>query len=1033
MFDKIISFCLKYRVLVICFYILLMSFGLIQIMNTKIEVFPDLNKPTVSLLAESNGLAPDEIEKLILIPLENAVNGTAGVTRLSSAASTGYGVVKAEFDWKTDIYQARQSVTERLTQINDQLPANTRVVMTPISSIMGEVMQIGLIATDNALSSIELREIAENQVKRRLLSIQGVSSVSLLGGDVKQYHIILDLTQMTLQGISLSQVQEAVSQIGLNGTGGFLQKPYTEYLIRTLARPQDIHDLKQLVVAPALYADMPAVTLGQIADIQQGFDLNKRGTAGINGQDGILISIVKQPAVDTVTLTRQLESELSTLEKSLPKTVKLEKDIFKQSRFIQNAIDNIAEALTTGSILIAVILFLFLLSFKGVAIVLTVIPATFIMTACVFSAFDITINTMTLGGIAMALGSLIDDAIIGVANAYKRLKENRRKKQPQGVLHVVFLATKEVRNSILFSTFLIFLVFLPLFALAGIEGKIFTPLALAFILSMILSTVVAVTLTPVLSAYLLPSIKTLGRVKDAFLIRKIKQGHQAILSFLFHHLRSVLIGFTTLCLMGIGLFFSFGVEFLPPFNEGSFNISLASAPGTNLFESNRIGQLAEKSLLQMNSVESTGRKLGRAELDEHALGININEIEVRLKDNPTQSKEEIMTEIREKLNIPGTVLNIGQPISHRIDLLISGVQSGLAIKIFGTDETAVSKTTNEIEQLLKGISELTDVARDMQIKTPQVRIRLNPKKAARYGVQLGRAVTSIETALAGSTIGTIMQNERLYDIILKVQNSPSQLEDLKKIPLETLYSSQTPLGLIADIELVPSQNEIIRENGSRRSVVGANFKTRDTAQTVAQVQEKLNILELPEGVFLTMDGQFQTQQAASRNILILSILSFLLMYGALYVNFKNLNIATQLMLTIPLALVGGVLGVFLTSGVLSVATIIGFIALVGIAIRNGILLIDVYRTQEKKQKKPLSPKRLIYLTQERLEPVMMTTLTSVIGFLPLIVAGNATGKEILYPLAVVMSFGLLTTTILNMFITPLIYYRFHPKHEEEDV
>lgn len=1031
MFDRIIAFCLKYRLLVVCFYILLMSFGMVSVIDMRVDVFPDLNKPNVAILIENEALAPEEMEKIVLIPVENAINGATGITRLSSSGQSGYGIIKAEFDWNTDVFQARQVITERLSQISDMLPKDTKIAMTPIASIMGEIMMIGLVPTSSEISSTELREIAENNIKKRLLSVSGVSAISVLGGDVKEYHINLDMTQMNLLGVSLSTVYDALEKSGINATGGFIEKPYTEYLVRTIGRPQNISDIENIVIAPQTNPDMPAISLKQIADINIGFQANKRGTAGINGKDGILISIAKQPAIDTIELTKHLEDQLLQIEKTLPQTVTLEKDIFKQSRFIQNAVNNITEALTTGAILIAVILFLFLLSFKGIGIVLTVIPATFIMTALVFDFFGISINTMTLGGIAMALGSLIDDAIVGVANSYKKLKENKRKQSPQSVLDVVFVANKEIRSSILFSTFLIFLVFLPLFALSGIEGKIFTPLALAFILSMLLSTIVAVTLTPVLSAYLLPTIKSLGRAKDAFVVRIIKQAHHSALRFCFKHTRLVFGAFVASCIIGIMMFLSFGSEFLPPFNEGSFNISIASAPGTNLQESNRIGQMAEQALLEIDSVASTGRKLGRAELDEHALGVNINEIEVRLKDTHKKSKNEIVEEIREKLNIPGIVINIGQPISHRIDLLISGIQSSLAVKIFGTNANDLDTATAEVEEILKDNLELVDVAADMQIKTPQISIKINPEKAFSYGVQIADATKDIQTALSGTNVFQIMENERLYDVVLKVKNKNQDLDTIKTLPVSTIYGTQVALKLIADINLMKDQNELVRENGLRRRVVSANFKNRDSSQAVLQVEQALLSLNLPAGVFVNIDGQFKTQKEASRNILLLSLLSFALMFGALYIHFKNLNLALQLMLTIPLALVGGVIGVFLTGSVISVATIIGFVALVGIAIRNGILLMEVYRTQEQKQHHKISPSRLIFLTQERLEPVMMTTLTSIIGFIPLIVAGNATGKEILYPLAVVIAFGLMTTTVLNMLFTPIVYYHFHPKKEED--
>lgn len=1031
MVDKIVEFCLKYRLLVIIAYLLLMLLGLKSFVGMQIEVFPDLNKPNVAVLAESGALAPEEMEKMVLIPLENTINGATGITRLSSSAQSGYGVVKAEFDWDTDIFQARQVIAERLSQIADTLPENTKVVMTPISSIMGEVMLVGL-AAEGSVSSTTLREVSENLIRKRLLSVSGVSAVSVLGGDVKEFHIVLNLPQMNLLSVDLEAVYAALEAAGANGMGGFIKNNYTEYLVRTVARPNNVEDIENIVVSSQISPDMPAITLSQIANIKEGLSLNKRGTAGINAKEGVLISIAKQPSADTIQLTERLSAELEKIEKILPQGFVLEKDIFKQSRFIQNSIDNITSSLTTGAVLIATILFLFLVSLKGTAIVLMVIPVTFVLMSLVFAFFGISINTMTLGGIAMALGSLIDDAIVGVANCYKRLKENNKKIRPEKTIQVIFEATKEVRNSVLFSTFLIFLVFLPLFALSGIEGRIFAPLALAFILAMIISTVVAITLTPVLSSYLLPTIKSLGRAKDALFVRMIKKSHHLLLRVCFRHMRLFLVSFVLLCVVGLMTIASFGSEFLPPFNEGSFNISLASAPGTNLEESNRMGQMAEKALLEIEEVRSTGRKLGRADLDEHALGVNVSEIEVRLTDDLQRSKEEIVAEIRQKLDIPGTIINIGQPISHRIDLLISGVQSGLAVKIFGTDTAAMDKAALQVEELLRENDGLADVSADMQIKTPQIVVEFDPKKAARYGVQLGEAAKDVEMALSGVQVFQVMENERLYDVMLKLDNASLSLEDVGSLPISTVYGGQVALKLVADIKLVQAQNEVVRENGLRRRVVSANFKGRNVSEVVEIIQAQLAKASLPESVFVSIDGQFKTQKEAARNIMLLSVLSGLLMFGVLYVYFKSLNFALQLMLTVPLALIGGVVGVLLSGSVVSVATIIGFVALVGIAIRNGILLMEVYIAQEQKQKRRLSPIRLISLTQERLEPVMMTMLTSIVGFMPLIVEGNTTGKEILYPLAMVITFGLLTTTILNMFLTPIIYYYFHPKKREDN-
>lgn len=1033
MFDRIIQFSLRYKLIIVCAYLLLFFYGYNKAAYLSVDVFPDLNKPTVSLIIETEGLAVEEIEKQILIPVENAVNGASGITRLTSSANVGYGIVKAEFNWDTDIFKARQIINERLSTLQQSLPDGTRIAMGPVSSIMGEVMIAGLFSSNNAFSSMQLRSIADNLIRKRLLGIPGVSNVSTIGGDIKQYQIMLDPIQMQLMNISLSDVIQSLQNSGLNSTAGFLQEAWTEKQIRILGRPETIADLKKIVLAKEIRKDAPGITLEQIADIREAPEINKRGDAGINANPGVLISIAKQPGIDTLSLTRQLETELSRIQKILPENVILTADIFKQSRFIQRAIDNITEALWSGSILIAVILFLFLVNFRSTAIILTVIPTSFIMTAIVFDVFGLNINTMTLGGLAMAIGSLVDDAIVDVTNIYKRLKENKHSQTPRPVWQVVFEASKEVRNSIIFSTVLVFLVFIPLFALSGIEGKIFTPLAIAFILSMTMSTVVALTLTPALSAYLLPSLKSLGRPHDAWIVRILKKAQDKGLRFCFYHTKGVLIALGIFFVLLVCAALEMGREFLPPFNEGSFNIAVASAPGTNLTESNRIGQLAEKALLSIPDIVSTGRKTGRADLDEHALGVHISEIEVELKPKTQKTKEELMSEIREKLNIPGIFVNIGQPISHRIDFIISGSQSQLAIKLFGSDTEALRKTAEQIEHILKEMPEITDITQDMQILIPEIHIQIDRDKAARHGVQTGTAVNSIETALAGRKIAQIQEDERSYDLVLMFKDALNITPDvLGQLPVETVKGYFVPLSTISEIYLTKSPSEIARENGSRRLVIQANIIGRDLVKTAQNIEKRIeNEISFPENTFWKIDGQFESQQTAARHIFILALLSLTIMFGALYINFKSLNLALQLMITLPLSLMGAVIGLFLTSRVISIASIVGLIALVGIAIRNGILLMELYLHKEAEKRKRLTIKELINTTKERLEPVMMTTLTSIIGFVPLIVAGNTAGKEILYPAAVVIAFGLLTSTILNLLVTPVIFYRFHPKRKAQ--
>ncbi len=1028
MFDHIIKFSLKYKPLIVFLYLFLFIYGYEKIIHMTVDVFPDLNKPTVSLIVEADGLGIEEIEKQILIPIENAINGATDITRLTSGASIGYGIVKAEFNWNTNIFTARQIITERLSTLQQSLPDGTRIIMGPISSIMGEIMILGLSSSNNQLSQMDLRTIADTVIKKRLLGIPGVSNVSIIGGDVKQYQILLDSIQIQQLNISVEDIIQALQNSGINTSGGFLQQTWTEKQIRIIGRPETVNDLKKTVLPINIRKDAPSITLEQIADIKEAPEVNKRGTAGINGNPGILISIAKQPGIDTLRLTDQIEKELNRIQKTLPKGAILTPDIFKQSHFIQRAINNITEALWSGSLLIAIILFLFLANFRSTAIILTVIPASFIMTAIVFNIFGLNINTMTLGGLAMAIGSLVDDAIVDVTNIYKRLKENKKRHPSLPILQVVFQASKEVRNSIIFSTILVFLVFIPLFALSGLEGKIFSPLAIAFILSMLMSTIVALTLTPVLSAYLLPSLKSLGYLKDTWIVQKLKKIQEKGLYFCFHHAKKVFISLAVLFILLFLSLFGMGREFLPPFNEGSFNITLASSPGTNLSESNRIGEQAEKALLSIPDIIATGRKTGRADLDEHALGIHISEIEVALNADTKKTKEELMEEIREKLNIPGVFINIGQPISHRIDLIISGTQSQLAIKLFGTNDKSLKDAAKKIELILKRIPEVTDITQDMQLMLPELQIKIDRNKAARHGVQVGNAVKVIETALAGKKIGQIQEKEQNYDLILMFKEAEKiASEKIKNLPINTVKGHFIPLSLISDIYTTKNPNEITRENGNKRYLIQANITSRNIVNIVRKIEKQIEQeVNFPKDIFWKIDGQFESQQSATHKIIILSILSFLIMFGALYINFKSLNLAIQLMITIPLSLIGAILGLLLTSRIISIASIVGLIALTGIAIRNGILLIELYLKEETLKGKPLSPKELINTTKERLEPVMMTTLTSIIGFLPLIIAGNTAGKEILYPSAVVITFGLLSSTILNLLITPVIFYYFHP-------
>lgn len=1031
MFNRIIEFSLKNRIVIVLTYILLFIYGMSSIQKMSVDVFPDLNRPSVSLIVEAGGLSPDELEQQVTIPIENAINGATSVNRVFSSSSVGYAIIKAEFDWDMNIYTARQIINERLTQVSSSLPANTSVVMGPISSIMGEILMIGLSSPDDSINQMELRDIADWDIAKRLLSISGVAQVSTIGGDVKEYQVIVDSHKLRLNNISLDKVRTALQTSGANTNGGFLLGAHREKLIRNLGQPQNTTDLANAVISTPTADNAPSLTVGNLAKVVIAPQINKRGSASINGSEGVILSIAKQPNVDTIELTKRIEEELNSIEKTLPEGAVLTKDLFKQADFIEKATANIEEALRDGSILIAIILFAFLMNFRTTAIVLIVIPTSFIMTAIVFKLLGLSINTMTLGGLAMAIGSLVDDAIVAVANSFKRIKENKHATNPRPILEVVYSATKEIINSVVFSTILVFLVFIPLFALSGIEGKIFTPLALAFILSMLASMIVAITLTPVLSYYFIPGLKVLDK-KDSIIVRSLKHLHQKALGFCFKYYRSVLSVILAGFIIALSLCFGFGKEFLPPFNEGSFNISLTMAPGTSLAESGRIRNLAQKKLLEIPEIKSVGGRSGRSDVDEHALGVNVTELEVEVNENNELSKDDLIAKLRETLDFPGVFINIGQPISHRIDFIISGIRSQIAIKIFGDDINILQQQAEEVQKLIGKIDGVVDLSVEQQILIPQIHIKVDRSKAKQYGIAISEVSQDIETALAGENIAKIIKGNRFYDIVLRIDDeNKDSIQSLGNIPVESMNGYFVPLKALAEIKNSKGPNLIARENGQRRIVVQANVAKRDLVSAVKEIQSHLdNELKLPQGYFISYDGQYQTQAQASKDIALLGVLSLILIFVGLYLNFGSLNLSLQLMSILPLSLIGAVIGIALTSQVISLATTVGFITLVGIAIRNGILLVDLYQTQSKEGKTKLGIKELSFLTSERLVPVMMTTLTSILGFVPLIIGGNTAGKEILYPAAVVIASGLISSTLLNLLITPVMYYHWYEKKEE---
>ncbi|MBA3849686.1 MAG: CusA/CzcA family heavy metal efflux RND transporter, partial [Opitutus sp.] len=943
MFDYIIRFSLRNRLFVVAVAALIVAYGGYILTRLPVDVFPDLNRPTVTIFTEAEGLAPEEVESLVTFPIESAMNGATGVQRVRSASTIGLSIVWVEFDWSQDVYLARQIVTEKLQQVTERLPDRTRPVLGPISSIMGEIMLVGLTSGNPAVDSIELRTLADWSLRQRLLSVPGISQITVIGGDVKQYQVLASPEKLRAHGLSLHNLQEAVANTNVNSTGGFILRDYEESLVRNLGRITGLGDLADAIV-PGTPHEAPPLPLRQVAEVRLGGPQAKRGDAGVDAGPAVILSIQKQPGADTVQLTRRIEAELAAIQGTLPAGVVIHGELFRQSQFIENAVRNVEEALRDGAILVVIVLFLFLLNFRTTFITLTAIPISILVTAIVFHYFGLSINTMTLGGLAVAIGELVDDAIVDVENVFRRLRENRHKPDPAPVLEVVFSASSEVRNSIVFATVIVVLVFVPLFALGGIEGRIFAPLGIAYIISIVASLFVSLTVTPALASYLLPNMKRMAEEKDGWLVRQIKAAEERLLHWAFP--RAWLV-FTLVALLLAAAFAKvpfFGREFLPPFNEGSVTINLVTVPGTSLAESNRTGALAEKLVKQVPEVKQTGRRTGRAELDDHAEGVHSSEIEVELKESGRR-REEILNDIRAQLEvIPGIGINIGQPISHRIDHLLSGVRAQIAIKIFGEDLTTLRTKAEELRALMAGIPGVVDLQVEQQVLVPQTHIRLDRAQAAKYGAMIGEVAEMSELALQGRVVSQVLEGQKTFDVVLRLtdqaRNSP---EAIAALPVDTTAGGLVPLGLLAQVEEAKGPNIIVREGVQRRIVVQANVSGRDLVAVVQEIQRTAaEKLRLPAGYYLTYGGQFESQASASRLIAFLSIFSIAGMFLVLYAHFRSAMFAAQIMLNIPFAFIGSVVGVWLSGGVFSIATLVGFITLTGIAARNGIMMISHY-------------------------------------------------------------------------------------------
>jgi len=1028
MLNVIIRFALQYRLLIVALAVLLTIYGGMMIAKLPVDVFPDLNRPTVTIFTEAEGLAPEEVETLVTLPIETSVNGATGVERVRSASGIGLSIIWVEFGWDTDIYIARQIITEKLQQISERLPQGTRPIMGPISSIMGEIMLVGLTSSNAQTTSMDLRSLADWNVRQRLLGIPGISQITVIGGDLKQYQVLVSPQKLQNHNVNLHDVEEAVRNSNVNSTGGFLLKDYQEGLIRNLARVTGIEDLASTVL-PQKIRGAPELTLNQVAEVKLGGPLAKRGDAGINGQPAVILSIQKQPGADTVKLTHAIEDELAKLKPTLPGGVTIHSDIFRQSQFIERAIQNVEEALRDGSILVTIVLFIFLLNFRTTFITLTAIPLSFVLTAIIFKWFGLSINTMTLGGLAVAIGELVDDAIVGVENVYRRLRENRHAAEPRPAFDVIYEASSEVRNSIVFATIIVVLVFVPLFAMQGIEGRIFAPLGIAYIVSIISSLLVSLTLTPALCYFLLPKMKQMTAEHEGWLIRKIKAAETGILNIVFPRARVVFVLIGVLFIGAMATVPYMGREFLPEFNEGSATINLLSAPGTSLQESNRIGAIAENLIRQVPEVSSTGRRTGRAELDDHAEGVHSSEIEVELKPSKRERKE-ILADLRGKLDeIPGIAINIGQPISHRIDHMLSGVRAQIAVKLFGSDLAVLRAKAEEIRQVMAETKGIVDLSVEKQVLIPQLHVRFDRDKAVKYGIMPGEAAEYAELAMNGKTVSQIIDGQKIYDVVMRLEDQARNDSDaIKNIPIDTVSGGVVPLGMLANVEEAKGPNIINRENVQRRIVIQANVAGEDLVGTVEKLQKVMNEkVHLPQGYFITYGGQFESQASASKMIVWLSLFSFAGMFLVLFSYFKSINFAFQVMASIPLAFIGAVAGLWITGGIFSIATMVGFVTLTGIAARNGIMMIAHYLHLMEHEGEKFDLKMIYRGTQERLIPVLMTASTASLALIPLVIAAGQPGREILHPVAVVIFSGLFSSTLLDLILRPLIFWHFSKK------
>lgn len=1018
MLDKIIRFSLQNRLFILMAAVLLMVGGIYTTYHMDVDVFPDLNAPTVVVMTEATGMAAEEVEKLVTFPVESAVNGATDVRRVRSSSTTGFSVVWVEFDWGTDIYKDRQIVSEKLAEVSESLPPTCgKPTLGPQSSILGEVFIIGL--TSDKTSMQDLRTIADWTIRPRLLSLGGVAQVTVLGGDIKEYQILLSPEKMRHYGITLQEVMNAAQDMNRSSAGGVLYEYGNEYIIRGVLSTNDADAIGRAVVK--MDGDAP-ITLASIAEIKAGAKAPKLGLASHRGKPAVLMTVTKQPNASTIELTAKLDKAVEDLKTQIPADINVATDIFRQQKFIDSSIDNIKKSLYEGALFVIIVLFFFLMNVRTTLISLVTIPLSLVVSILTLKFMGLTINTMSIGGMAIAIGSLVDDAIVDVENVFKHLRQNRKlpEAERKSVIEVVFNASREVRLPILNSTFIIVVSFVPLFFLTGMEGRMLRPLGIAFITALFASTLVALTLTPVLCSYLLGGDKSDKAGKDPAIVRWLQKVYNVALEWVISHKKTTLGAVLALFAVALGIFFSLGSSFLPTFNEGSFTINVSTLPGVSLEESDNVGRRAEELLLTVPEIKTVARKTGRAELDEHALGVNVSEIEAPFELGK-RSKKEVVAEVRAKLNtLPGVNVEIGQPISHRIDAMLSGTRANIAIKLFGTDLDKMFLLGNQIKSEIEGIPGIADLNVEQQIERPQLQIVPNREMMAKYGITPSEFNDMVEVYLAGKVVSQVYEGNKVFDLTLKAaDDSRNSIEEIRNISVDAV-GGKIPFGQIAQIRSAAGPNTINRENVARKIVISANVSDGDLQGAVTKIQKAIrDNIELPEGYHVEYGGQFESAQSASRTLLFTSLMAIIVIFLLLYGQFKDVRQASAVLLNLPLALIGGIFAIFFADKIISIPAIIGFISLFGIATRNGMLLIDRYN--ELRSEGLSLHDAVIRGSLDRLNPILMTALTSALALVPLALGGELPGNEIQSPMAKVLLGGLLTSTMLNGFIIPVVY------------